>query len=208
MLGIPQQGLLIATLLLATVTTRGHAAKGYTAECVPRELCMDTDALQRLAENVAGNITSAHDWRILLQMKQFREITRWRNLHGCVMLRVAYFYERVFREKLGLTEDEDIGDHRGPLVDLLGLMQHLDDCARMTEGRCEKLNAKAEKMPQIKTSPIKEMTPRKWAILQLQQLNEAINKISEEETLNKALDELKRLHHYIKGRGVQKWSSD
>lgn len=47
------------------------------------------------------------------------------------MLRVAYFYERVFREKLGLTEDEDIGDHRGPLVDLLGLMQHLDDCARV-----------------------------------------------------------------------------
>ncbi|KAG5261850.1 hypothetical protein AALO_G00289270 [Alosa alosa] len=208
MRGTLQRGLLVALLLLATVVSWGRAATALTPNCVPRELCMDTDALQKLAQTVVHNISSAHNWRILLNMNQFMQIRRWRNLHGCVMFRVVSFYERVLREKLGLKENEDVGDHRGPLVDLMGLMQHLDDCVRVDEGKCERLGEKAEKMPLIELSSTKKRTPKQWAILQIQHLNEAIKKISEEDTINKALDELKLLHNYIRGRGVRKWSDD
>ncbi|XP_062383844.1 uncharacterized protein si:ch211-266a5.12 [Sardina pilchardus] len=206
--GILQRGLLTALLLLVTVVSCGHAATALTPDCVPRELCMDTDALQRIAQSVAHNISSAHDWRILLRTDQFSQIRRWRNLHGCVMRQVARFYERVFQEKLGLKENEDITDHSGPFVDLTGLMHELDGCVRVVEGKCERLNQKAEKMPLIEPSSSKKPTPRQWAILQIQRLNDAIKRISEEDTLNKALDELKLLHNYIRGRGVHKWSID
>ncbi|XP_031414543.1 uncharacterized protein si:ch211-266a5.12 [Clupea harengus] len=195
-------------LLVATVSTWGLPVTGYTVGCVPRRLCVDKDALQELAQSVAHNISSSHDRRILLKMKQFRKITRWPKLHGCVMIRVADFYDHVLRRKLGMTENDHVGDRRGPFVDLMGLMQHLDDCVRVDEMKCQGLNAKAEKMPLIETPPVKKMQPREWAILQIQQLNQAMKNISDAETLSKAIDELKVLHNYIKGSGVRNWSKE
>ncbi|KAL2088240.1 hypothetical protein ACEWY4_017068 [Coilia grayii] len=205
MFGIPPRAWLLPLLLSAMAALWGVPVTGGMISCVHRNPCMNTEALQERANCVARNISSAHDWRILLQMKHFRKITRWPKLHSCVMTRVAGFYERALRRKLGLEPTDPIGHHRGPIVDLIGLMHDLETCSRVDKKKCQVLVANAEKMASHE-KPTTKMKPRDWAIRQIQHLNQALEKLSDADTLDKAMDELKFLHNYIKGTGIRKWA--
>ncbi|XP_063068846.1 uncharacterized protein LOC134460345 [Engraulis encrasicolus] len=206
MLGIPQQvwrlALLVTTL---AVLSRGAPQVDLICHPVVRQPCMDMDQLRNLAHDVAQNLSTAHDQRILIQLKHFKKITRVPKLHSCVMTRMANFFELALKRILGLDMDSHRGSHSGPIVDLIGLMQHLEGCTRMKEEKCKGLFANADKGT-LQENPRKNMQPRDWAIRQLQNLTQAEKNLGDPATFDKVLDELKLLPSFIKGPGIRKYA--
>ncbi|XP_050964325.1 uncharacterized protein si:ch211-266a5.12 [Labeo rohita] len=204
MAGILQYCFLI---LIFGIPTHTCAAVVQNAKCVREEPCFDLHLLANMAERVSKDVTAADGEKILLKHRSFDKIGKRRNLHSCVLQKIIKLFHDVLDKTKGnyVPKDEEINHH----LELIHVMDRLKNCLYETKDKCKKLY----KMADITTTsspaiPEKNMNPNQLAVLQLQKLKYASERLSNVDIQEMVMDELKSLHLYMRGKGFRKNTND
>ncbi|KAJ8008859.1 hypothetical protein DPEC_G00082820 [Dallia pectoralis] len=180
-------------ILLLSVVIRDGAGSGCNHD--DRTVCVDIVKLRRSILQAPKNFKTSHDERILLQVVKFDKIKKHKMYHGCVLRKIVDFYDQVLQR-----QDMDY-------TDLRGLLHDVKSCVRKNK-TCEilYLQAAEKKVDEVKIEEDMELLSRDITIRQLQNLQEAREKVvkSQKATLDKAMGELQRLDEYIIGKGLRK----
>ncbi|KTF79790.1 hypothetical protein cypCar_00017693 [Cyprinus carpio] len=175
--------------------------------CVIEEPCFDLSVMANSARLVSKDVIAADGEKILLRHSSFDKIRKKKNLHGCVLQKILDLFQEVLDKTNGtyVHKDEEINHH----TELIHIMDQLRNCVYKKEDRCEKLY----KMSEITTtsSPMileEKMNPNQLAVLQLQKLKSASERVSDVHIQEKVMDELKTLHIYMQGKGFRKNTND
>ncbi|KAI2665449.1 Flap endonuclease 1 [Labeo rohita] len=183
MAGILQYCFLI---LIFGIPTHTCAAVVQNAKCVREEPCFDLHLLANMAERVSKDVTAADGEKILLKHRSFDKIGKRRNLHSCVLQKIIKLFHDVLDKTKGnyVPKDEEINHH----LELIHVMDRLKNC--------------------LYEIPEKNMNPNQLAVLQLQKLKYASERLSNVDIQEMVMDELKSLHLYMRGKGFRKNTND
>ncbi|XP_065141201.1 uncharacterized protein [Paramisgurnus dabryanus] len=174
------------------------------AKCVTDPPCFDLNIVAKMARQVSEDLIAADGESILLKHNLFDKIRKKKDLHSCVLLKILDLFENV----LVRTEEKSPVHPKGeinPHTELIHIMDRLETCVYKNKKGCDRLYSKA-----INTAPMRssKLEPIQAAILQLQKLNNASESLDDVNIQKRAMDELKSLHLYIRGKGFRKKLSD
>ncbi|XP_067284478.1 uncharacterized protein si:ch211-266a5.12 [Pseudorasbora parva] len=175
-------------------------------KCIIKGPCFNLDKLAEIAELVSKDVKAADGEKILLRHIFFDKIGKKKNLHICVLLKIIDLFQTVLEEthlKSPVHHREKMNYHH----ELIHIMDQLRNCVYKKKGNCDMLYNKSEKtsLPEI---PEKDMVPKQLAVLQLQKLKNASERLSDVHIQERVMDELKTLHLYMRGKGFRKNTYD
>ncbi|XP_051544041.1 uncharacterized protein LOC127434988 [Myxocyprinus asiaticus] len=182
------------------------AAVFQDAKCVPDEHvpCFDLSVVAKIAKNVSKDMIAADGENILLKHNSFDKIRKKKELHSCVLHKIIDLFQDVLVE----TERRLFEQHRGETnhLELIYIMDQLRNCVYKVKKGCDNLYQKADTMADLKV--LKNLKPKQVAILQLQKLKYASERLEDVNIQNRAMDELKLLHFYMHGKGFRENRND
>ncbi|XP_056100407.1 uncharacterized protein si:ch211-266a5.12 [Rhinichthys klamathensis goyatoka] len=170
--------------------------------CIKEGPCFDLNLLANIAVHVSKDVVAADGEKILLRHNSFDKIRKRKNLHSCILLEIIDLFQKVLieTERTSPVPHKDINYHR----ELIHILDQLRNCVYKI--KCNKLYEKAATSPI--NIPEKEMKPKQLAILQLQKLKNANERLSDVHIQESVMDELKTLHLYMRGKGFRKNTND
>ncbi|XP_017349416.1 uncharacterized protein si:ch211-266a5.12 isoform X1 [Ictalurus punctatus] len=185
-----QCAVLLLTLAIAVQECNGIPER---TRCTSQPPCFDLLIVERMAQRVSKDVPGADSDNILLKSKTYDKIRQKKYLHSCVLEKIFEFYENV------LSSDQYIqNDGR----ELIYTLDRVRNCTYKVK-RCEMLYQKANHQADLEIAE-SDMSAQEVAIIQLQKLNHASERLNDTTILETAMDELKSLHHYIPGSAFLK----
>ncbi|XP_051547457.1 uncharacterized protein LOC127436952 [Myxocyprinus asiaticus] len=182
------------------------AAVFQDATCVPDEHvpCFDLSVVAKIAKDVSKVVIAADGKNILLKHNFFDKIRKKKELHSCVLHKIIDLFQDVLVETQRRSFEQHIGEINHH--ELIYIMDQLRNCVYKIKKGCDYLYQKADTTQNLKVS--KNLRPKQVAILQLQKLMYASERIEDVNIQDRVMDELKLLHFYMHGKGFRENRSD
>ncbi|XP_068075749.1 uncharacterized protein isoform X2 [Danio rerio] len=171
-------------ILMLSIPIRECMMISQDVKCIIKKPCFDLSLLPKMVEHVSKDM---------------------KTLHSCVLLKVIDLFQDVLirtEAKSSVHQTENINHHH----ELINIMFQLKNCLSKKKNQCNKLynNADTQNNTSTAVPTMKDMTPYQLAVIQLQKLKNAHDKVSTVHVQERVMDELKTLHSYMQGKGFRK----
>lgn len=192
-------------ILMLSIPLRECMMISQDVKCIIKKPCFDLSLLPKMVEHVSKDMIVEDGEKILLRHSYFDKIRNKKTLHSCVLLKVIDLFQDVLirtEAKSSVHQTENINHHH----ELINIMFQLKNCLSKKKNQCNKLynNADTQNNTSTAVPTMKDMTPYQLAVIQLQKLKNAHDKVSTVHVQERVMDELKTLHSYMQGKGFRK----